>query len=175
VKFTVFGVGGAGGNIVNHMIESNLVGVEFIVANTDAQALAQTKAKRIQIGRKSTQGNGAGGRPDQGKKAAEESMDEILEELGTPHMLFVTAGLGGGTGTGAAPLIAEAARKKGILTVAVVTTPFSYEGNIRTNQAERGRSELEKGNDLERGDCIGGLVHFNRIQYNLNYNTYIIF
>ncbi|MEQ8177210.1 MAG: cell division protein FtsZ, partial [Amphiplicatus sp.] len=120
-RITVIGVGGAGGNAVNNMIESALEGVDFVVANTDAQALGLSKAqKRIQLGVKTTQGLGAGALPDIGRGAAEESLDEILEHVGNAHMLFVTAGMGGGTGTGAAPVIARAAKEREILTVGVV-------------------------------------------------------
>ncbi|MEX0645164.1 MAG: cell division protein FtsZ, partial [Parvularculaceae bacterium] len=121
-RITVIGVGGAGGNAVNNMIESALEGVEFVVANTDAQALGLNKAqKRIQLGVKTTQGLGAGSLPDVGRAAAEESLDELLEHVGAAHMLFITAGMGGGTGTGAAPIIARAAKERNILVVGVVT------------------------------------------------------
>ncbi len=121
-RISVIGVGGAGGNAVNNMIESQLEGVEFVVANTDAQAVGLAKAeKKIQLGVKTTQGLGAGSVPDIGRAAAEESLDEILEHVGNAHMIFVTAGMGGGTGTGAAPVIAKAAKERDILTVGVVT------------------------------------------------------
>ena len=142
---TVFGVGGAGGNAVANMIRSELLGVEFVVANTDAQALAGSPAdRRIQLGASMTQGLGAGSRPDVGAGAAEESMEEILSNLGGAHMVFITAGMGGGTGTGAAPVIARAAREQGILTVGVVTKPFHFEGQRRMRTAEAGIAELQK-------------------------------
>jgi|GWRWMinimDraft_9_1066018.scaffolds.fasta_scaffold00130_6 cell division protein FtsZ len=144
-RITVFGVGGAGGNAVNNMIESGLEGVEFVVANTDAQALSQSKAqRRIQMGESATQGLGAGSHPEVGCAAAEEAMQEICDHLSGAHMVFVTAGMGGGTGTGAAPVIAKAAREMGILTVAVVTKPFQFEGSRRMRIAEQGLAELEK-------------------------------
>ena len=144
-RITVFGVGGAGGNAVNNMIESGLEGVEFVVANTDAQALSQSKAqRRIQMGESATQGLGAGSHPEVGCAAAEEAMQEICDHLSGAHMVFVTAGMGGGTGTGAAPVIAKAARDMGILTVAVVTKPFQFEGTRRMRIAEQGLAELEK-------------------------------
>src|SRR6202162_5858627 len=143
-RITVLGVGGAGGNAVNNMISAKLEGVEFIVANTDAQALAQSKAqRRIQIGARVTEGRGAGARPDIGRAGAEESMEEILEHLSGSHMVFITAGMGGGTGTGAAPVIARAIREHGILTVGVVTKPFHFEGDKRMKIAERGIEELQ--------------------------------
>ena len=121
-RITVIGVGGAGGNAVNNMIQTNLAGVEFLVANTDSQALTQSLCERsIQLGRGITQGLGAGSRPDIGRAAAEEALDDILGELEGSNMVFVTAGMGGGTGTGAAPVIARAAREAGILTVGVIT------------------------------------------------------
>ncbi|MBT8471775.1 MAG: cell division protein FtsZ [Marinicaulis sp.] len=144
-RITVIGVGGAGGNAVNNMIESQLEGVEFVVANTDAQAVGLSKAeKRIQLGVKTTQGLGAGSIPDIGRAAAEESLDEILEHVGNAHMLFVTAGMGGGTGTGAAPVIAKAAKERDILTVGVVTKPFHFEGARRMRLAAAGIEELQK-------------------------------
>ena len=143
-RITVLGVGGAGGNAVNNMIASKLEGVEFIVANTDAQALAQSKAeRRIQIGAQLTEGLGAGARPDVGRAGAEETIEEILEHLAGSHMVFITAGMGGGTGTGAAPVIARAVRERGILTVGVVTKPFAFEGDKRMRIAERGIEELQ--------------------------------
>jgi len=143
-RITVLGVGGAGGNAVNNMIASRLEGVEFIVANTDAQALAQSKAeRRIQIGARVTEGLGAGARPDVGRAGAEESLEEILEHLSGSHMVFITAGMGGGTGTGAAPVIARAIREQGVLTVGVVTKPFAFEGDKRMRVAERGLEELQ--------------------------------
>ena len=144
-RITVLGVGGAGGNAVNNMIGSRLEGVEFVVANTDAQALAQSRAERkIQLGATTTEGLGAGAQPDVGKMGAEESMDEIMEHLGGSHMVFITAGMGGGTGTGAAPVIAKAVREAGILTVGVVTKPFAFEGDKRMRAAERGIAELQQ-------------------------------
>jgi cell division protein FtsZ len=143
-RITVLGVGGAGGNAVNNMIASKLEGVEFVVANTDAQALAQSKAqRRIQIGARVTEGLGAGARPDVGRAGAEESLEMILEHLAGSHMVFITAGMGGGTGTGAAPVIARAVREQGMLTVGVVTKPFAFEGEKRMRIAERGIEELQ--------------------------------
>ena len=131
-RITVFGVGGAGGNAVNNMIEQALDGVDFVAANTDAQALQQSKAtRRIQLGATVTQGLGAGAKPQVGCSAAEESIEEIVESLHGAHMCFITAGMGGGTGTGAAPVIARAAREMGVLTVGVVTKPFHFEGARR--------------------------------------------
>ena len=144
-RISVIGVGGAGGNAVNNMIESQLEGVEFVVANTDAQAVGLSKAERkIQLGVKTTQGLGAGSIPDIGRAAAEESLDEILEHCGNAHMLFVTAGMGGGTGTGAAPVIAKAAKERDILTVGVITKPFHFEGARRMRIAAAGIEELQK-------------------------------
>ena len=143
-KITVIGVGGAGGNAVNNMIAANLEGIEFLVTNTDGQALAQSLATRkIQLGRQQTQGLGAGSKPEVGRIAAEESLDDILAELTDSHMVFITAGMGGGTGTGAAPVIAKAARERGILTVGVVTKPFDFEGQVRMRQANAGIEELQ--------------------------------
>jgi cell division protein FtsZ len=137
-RIVVFGVGGAGGNAVNNMIESRLEGVEFVVANTDAQALLQNAAqKRVQMGTALTQGLGAGSQPQIGAAAAEEALAEILDHLAGSHMAFITAGMGGGTGTGAAPIIARAAKEQGILTVGVVTKPFHFEGIRRQATAER--------------------------------------
>jgi len=142
-RIVVIGVGGAGGNAVNNMIDSGLDGVEFIVANTDAQALALSKAdRRVQMGGTVTQGLGAGMRPEVGEEAAEDSLNEIMEHLEGTHMLFVAAGMGGGTGTGAAPVIARAARDRGILTVAIVTKPFQFEGSKRMKLAEAGLETL---------------------------------
>jgi cell division protein FtsZ len=144
-RITVFGVGGAGGNAVNNMIDKNLEGVEFVVANTDAQALQQSRARlRIQLGVKATEGLGAGARPTVGAAAAEETLEEIIDHLSGAHMCFITAGMGGGTGTGAAPIIAQAAREMGVLTVGVVTKPFSFEGGKRMKQAEEGVEALQK-------------------------------
>ena len=143
-RITVFGVGGAGGNAVNNMIDKNLEGVEFVVANTDAQALQQSRAeRRIQMGAKVTEGLGAGARPTVGAAAAEETIEEIVDHLAGAHMCFITAGMGGGTGTGAAPIIAQAARELGVLTVGVVTKPFQFEGNKRMRQAEMGIDALQ--------------------------------
>ncbi len=144
-RITVFGVGGAGGNAVNNMIEKNLDGAEFVVANTDAQALAQSKAtKKLQLGERITEGLGAGAKPEVGNAAATESIDAIIDHLSGAHMCFITAGMGGGTGTGAAPVIANAARELGVLTVGVVTKPFQFEGSRRMKQAEAGVEELQK-------------------------------
>jgi cell division protein FtsZ len=147
-KITVFGVGGGGGNAVNNMINGGLQGVEFVVANTDAQALTMSKAQRvIQLGVDVTQGLGAGSQPEVGRAAAEECIDEIADHLQGTHMAFVTAGMGGGTGTGAAPVVARAARELGILTVGVVTKPFHFEGARRMKTAEAGIAELQKNVD----------------------------
>jgi cell division protein FtsZ len=144
-RISVIGVGGAGGNAVNNMISSQLEGVEFVVANTDAQALAQTLAEKpIQLGPGITHGLGAGSRPDIGRAAAEEAMDNLMESLGSAHMVFITAGMGGGTGTGAAPVIARLAREHGILTVGVVTKPFQFEGINRMRIAEAGIEEMQQ-------------------------------
>ncbi|NOR63545.1 MAG: cell division protein FtsZ [Rhodobacteraceae bacterium] len=144
-RITVFGVGGAGGNAVNNMIEKNLDGAEFVVANTDAQALNQSKAtKKLQLGERITEGLGAGAKPEVGNAAATESIDAIIDHLSGAHMCFITAGMGGGTGTGAAPVIANAAREMGVLTVGVVTKPFQFEGSRRMKQAEAGVEELQK-------------------------------
>ncbi|MCP1842687.1 cell division protein FtsZ [Bradyrhizobium sp. USDA 4524] len=144
-RITVFGVGGAGGNAVNNMITAGLQGVDFVVANTDAQALTMSKAQRIvQMGTQVTQGLGAGSQPDVGAAAAQEVMDELRDHLTGANMVFVTAGMGGGTGTGAAPVIAKAAREMGILTVGVVTKPFHFEGQRRMRTAEHGIAELHK-------------------------------
>jgi cell division protein FtsZ len=144
-RIVVFGVGGAGGNAVNNMIEAGLEGVEFVVANTDAQQLAFSKTDcRIQLGIQVTQGLGAGAHPEVGMSAAEESIPEIGEHLDGAHMVFITAGMGGGTGTGAAPVIAKAARERGILTVGVVTKPFHFEGRHRMRLADAGIGELQR-------------------------------
>ncbi|MFP4003218.1 MAG: cell division protein FtsZ, partial [Alphaproteobacteria bacterium] len=144
-RITVFGVGGAGCNAVNNMIRANLEGVEFVVANTDAQALAQSSAqKKLQMGASITEGLGAGSRPEIGCAAAEESLPEIIDNLANSHMVFITAGMGGGTGTGAGPVIARAARDQGILTVGVVTKPFHFEGARRMRIAEAGVEELQQ-------------------------------
>jgi cell division protein FtsZ len=144
-RITVFGVGGAGGNAVNNMITAGLQGVDFVVANTDAQALTMSKAQRIvQMGTQVTQGLGAGSQPDVGAAAAQEVIDEIRDHLSGANMVFVTAGMGGGTGTGAAPVIAKTARDMGILTVGVVTKPFHFEGQRRMRTAESGIAELHK-------------------------------
>ncbi|WP_171096846.1 cell division protein FtsZ [Ruegeria sp. HKCCD7255] len=144
-RITVFGVGGAGGNAVNNMIEKQLDGVDFVVANTDAQALQQSQSSaRVQLGVKVTEGLGAGARPAVGAAAAEESIEQIVDHLAGAHMCFITAGMGGGTGTGAAPIIAQAARELGVLTVGVVTKPFQFEGAKRMRQAEDGVDSLQK-------------------------------
>jgi cell division protein FtsZ len=144
----VAGIGGAGGNAVNNMIVSGLIGVEFVVANTDAQALTSSKAERIiQMGLQVTEGLGAGSQPEVGRAAAEEAIEEIRDHLSGAHMVFVTAGMGGGTGTGAAPVVARAARDMGILTVGVVTKPFQFEGARRMRVAEAGIDELQKSVD----------------------------
>jgi cell division protein FtsZ len=147
-RITVFGVGGAGGNAVNNMIEAGLDGVDFVVANTDAQALALSRATRIvQMGLQVTEGLGAGSQPEVGRAAAEEVIDEIRDHLAGAHMVFITAGMGGGTGTGAAPAIARVARDMGILTVGVVTKPFQFEGHRRMRMAEAGIGELNEAVD----------------------------
>ncbi|WP_102958946.1 cell division protein FtsZ [Mangrovicella endophytica] len=147
-RITVFGVGGGGCNAVNNMINAGLEGVEFVIANTDAQALRSSRAERvIQMGVAVTEGLGAGSQPEVGRAAAEESLDEICDHLLGSHMCFVTAGMGGGTGTGAAPVVARAAREKGILTVGVVTKPFHFEGQRRLRIAEQGIEELQKNVD----------------------------
>ncbi|MEM6905812.1 MAG: cell division protein FtsZ, partial [Pseudomonadota bacterium] len=144
-RIAVFGVGGAGGNAVNNMIEKALPGVEFVAANTDSQALKHSKAEcKIQLGAGLTKGLGAGSKPDVGYTAAEESLDEIASHLDGCHMCFITAGMGGGTGTGAAPVVARAAREMGILTVGVVTKPFQFEGSRRMKIADLGIEEMQK-------------------------------
>ncbi|GBR11850.1 cell division protein FtsZ [Acetobacter oeni] len=144
-KITVIGVGGGGTNAVDNMIQADLKGVEFVVANTDAQQLTHSKAdRRIQLGPHLTQGLGAGAKPEIGRAAAEEAADELARHLDGAHMVFVTAGMGGGTGTGAAPIVARMARERGILTVGVVTKPFSFEGPRRARAAEEGIAELQQ-------------------------------
>ncbi|MDA7947634.1 MAG: cell division protein FtsZ [Hyphomicrobiaceae bacterium] len=144
-RITVFGVGGAGGNAVNNMIDAGLEGVQFVVANTDAQALTMSLAeRRIQMGAHITEGLGAGSKPDIGGAAAEEAISDIKAQLAGSHMAFITAGMGGGTGTGAAPVIAQASKDEGILTVGVVTKPFQFEGQHRMDTAQEGLAELEK-------------------------------
>ncbi|MEM9570009.1 MAG: cell division protein FtsZ [Pseudomonadota bacterium] len=143
-RIVVIGVGGAGGNAVDNMIEANLQGVEFVVANTDAQAMQRSKTEhRIQLGLETTSGLGAGARPEVGEASAQESMPEIMEALENVHMVFVAAGMGGGTGTGAAPVIAKAAHDKGILTIGVVTKPFGFEGAHRMATAEAGLKNMK--------------------------------
>jgi cell division protein FtsZ len=150
-KITVIGVGGAGGNAVNNMIRSGLMGCEFVVANTDAQALSSSRSeRRIQMGVAVTEGLGAGSQPDVGRAAAEEAIDEITDQINGSHMIFVTAGMGGGTGTGAAPIIARTAREHGVLTVGVVTKPFHFEGIRRMRVAEQGIQDLQ--------DCVDTLI-----------------
>lgn len=144
-RITVFGVGGGGGNAVQHMVQSGITGVKFVCANTDRQALNRINVEhKIQLGEKSTRGLGAGADPDVGQAAAEESIDEIRAHLENTDMLFITAGMGGGTGTGAAPIIAKLSKEMGILTVAVVTIPFSFEGPLRAGVAEKGVKTLEE-------------------------------
>ena len=143
-RITVIGVGGAGGNAIANMIRADVQGVDFAVANTDAQALNASLAdRRIQLGHKITQGLVAGARPEIGRAAAEEAMEEIERALEGAHMCFIAAGMGGGTGTGAAPVLAKAARDRGILTVGVVTKPFAFEGQRRNRAAEAGIAELQ--------------------------------
>ncbi|PPR76984.1 MAG: Cell division protein FtsZ, partial [Alphaproteobacteria bacterium MarineAlpha2_Bin1] len=150
-KITVIGVGGAGGNAVNNMIDADLGGVEFMVLNTDSQSLSQSLAERkIQLGVGVTQGLGAGSNPEVGKKSAEESLPEIMEALAGSHMVFITAGMGGGTGSGASPVIAKACREAGILTVGVITKPFQFEGAHRMSIAEAGTKSLE--------ECVDTLI-----------------
>ncbi|MCR5224885.1 MAG: cell division protein FtsZ [Alphaproteobacteria bacterium] len=144
-KITVFGVGGAGGNAVNNMIRSNLEGVDFVVANTDAQALLQSLCeRRIQLGLEITGGLGAGARPDVGRASAEEAIDDIVSYVKNSNMVFITAGMGGGTGTGAAPVIARIAKEHGVLTIGVITKPFHFEGTNRMRIAEKGIDELQQ-------------------------------
>jgi len=144
-RISVIGVGGAGGNAIANMMRADVQGVDFVVANTDAQALNASDAdRRIQLGLKITQGLGAGSRPEIGRAAAEETIDEIIQSLEGAHMCFIAAGMGGGTGTGAAPVIAKAARDKGILTVGVVTKPFAFEGARRSRSADSGIQELQQ-------------------------------
>lgn len=144
-RFTVFGVGGGGGNAVQHMVESEISGVKFVCANTDKQALDRMKAPfNVQLGQQSTRGLGAGANPEVGRTSAEEARDQIRDQLEGTDMVFVTAGMGGGTGTGAAPVVAEVAKEMGILTVGVVTTPFGFEGRKRQRSAEKGIEELER-------------------------------
>lgn len=150
-RITVIGIGGAGGNAVNNMIRANLEGVDFLVCNTDAQALRESLAeKKIQIGNDTTQGLGAGSKPDMGRLSAEEDIEEVMKHIKGSHMLFVTAGMGGGTGTGAAPVIAKAAREMGVLTIGVVTKPFNFEGIHRMKTAERGIEEIQ--------NCVDTLI-----------------
>src|SRR5436305_2630168 len=140
----VIGVGGGGGNAVNRMIDEGLGGVEFIAVNTDGQSLALSKARtRVRIGDKLTRGLGAGGNPEIGKKAAEESADELYEVLRGSDMVFITGGMGGGTGTGAAPVVAQVAKELGALTIGVVTRPFTFEGTRRNQSAEAGIEEMK--------------------------------
>jgi cell division protein FtsZ len=147
-RITIFGVGGAGCNAVNNMISVGLQGVDFVVANTDAQALSMMRAERIlQMGVRATGGLGAGSQAEVGRAAAEEVIDEIRDHITGAHMVFVTAGMGGGTGTGAAPVVARAARELGILTIGVVTKPFHFEGQRRMRLAESGIAELQKSVD----------------------------
>ena len=144
-RITVVGCGGAGGNAVNNMITQNLEGVEFVAANTDAQALSQSQSElRVQLGREITHGLGAGSRPDIGRAAAEEAMDDISQILNGSHMVFIAAGMGGGTGTGAAPVIARLAREQGMLTVGVITKPFQFEGSNRMRIADSGIKEMQQ-------------------------------
>jgi cell division protein FtsZ len=144
-RISVIGVGGAGGNAIANMMRADVQGVDFVVANTDAQALNNSESdRRIQLGLKITQGLGAGSRPEIGRAAAEESIEEIIQALDGAHMCFIAAGMGGGTGTGAAPVIAKAARDRGILTVGVCTKPFAFEGARRARSAEAGLQELQQ-------------------------------
>src|SRR6266404_1038570 len=159
-RITVFGVGGAGGNAVNNMIAAGLQGVDFVVANTDAQALTTSRAERIiQMGVQATEGLGAGSQPDVGRAAAQEVIDEIRDHLAGAHMVFVTAGMGGGTGTGASPVVAKAARDAGILTVGVVTKPFHFEGVRRMRVADAGIQELHKVRSEEHTSELQSLAY----------------
>jgi len=152
-QITVIGVGGAGCNAVNNMIASKLEGVRFISCNTDAQALKHSLSQtRLQLGTRITSGLGAGSKPEIGRAAAEESIDQIIAEMEGANMVFITAGMGGGTGTGAAPVIARAAKEAGILTVGVVTKPFHFEGAHRMRMAETGLSEMQ-----QYGDTLIGI------------------
>src|SRR6202051_742980 len=147
-RIKVIGIGGGGGNAVNRMIEADIEGIEFLVANTDLQALKRSKAPiKIQLGSRLTKGLGSGGNPDVGRRAALEDTDKIIEVLEGSDMVFVTTGLGGGTGTGGAPIVASLATELGALTVAVVTKPFQFEGRRRLQQAEQGLSELHESVD----------------------------
>ena len=147
-KISVIGIGGAGGNAINTMINANINNIDFIAANTDGQALSRSLTTRqIQLGKNTTLGLGAGSDSETGRKAAEESIEEIISELGDVNMLFITTGMGGGTGSGAAPVIAKTAREKGILTVAVVTKPFDFEGKKRMEVAENGLALLKENVD----------------------------
>lgn len=140
----VVGVGGAGGNAINRMIAADLKGVEFIAVNTDAQVLDTNRAEtRLQIGTNTTQGLGAGANPEVGRRAVEESRGDLVDSIGHPHLVFITAGMGGGTGTGAAPIVAQIAKEAGALTVAIVTLPFKFEGKKRLERAEQGLAELK--------------------------------
>ena len=144
-RIKVIGVGGGGCNAVNRMIDEGMPGIEFITVNTDAQAFLLSKAPtRVRIGDKSTRGLGAGGNPEVGHKAAEESAEELYEVLKGSDMVFVTAGLGGGTGTGAAPIVAQIAKEIGALTIGVVTRPFTFEGSNRQQSAEQGIAQAER-------------------------------
>ncbi|MEJ2535817.1 MAG: cell division protein FtsZ, partial [Calditrichia bacterium] len=147
-KMKVIGVGGAGGNALNTMVEGGLQGVDFISINTDAQALEQNKAQtKIQIGKRLTQGLGAGANPEIGRRAIEEDKDEVIEAVQNADMVFITAGMGGGTGTGAAPIVAEIAKDHGALTVGIVTKPFHFEGMKRMQRADQGIEELRRNVD----------------------------
>ena len=153
-KIKVIGIGGAGNNAVNRMIDAGIKGVEFIVANTDLQVLNSSKAPiKLQIGEKLTEGLGAGAKPDVGREAALESKDAIKDVLAGADMVFVTAGMGGGTGTGAAPVVAEIAQDLGALVVGIVTKPFSFEGRKRMEQALAGLQELNTLVDLSKKSC----------------------
>lgn len=148
VKIKVLGVGGGGNNAINRMIQQNMQGVEFLAVNTDKAALIKNSAERkIVIGEKITKGHGAGANPEIGQRAAEETLEEVIESIKDAHMLFVTCGMGGGTGTGAAPVIAKAAKDMGILTVGIVTKPFAFEGKKRMEQAEMGIARLRENVD----------------------------
>ena len=148
VNIKVVGVGGGGNNAVNRMVSSGVQGVEFVAINTDKQALARSEASiKIQVGQKLTKGQGAGSKPEVGRKAAEENREDITKALEGAHMVFITAGMGGGTGTGGAPVVAQIAREMGILTVGVVTRPFGFEGRMRMQQANAGIEQLKENVD----------------------------
>ena len=173
-RISVVGVGGAGTNAVNNMITAHLEGVEFLACNTDAQSLAQSLTeRRIQLGTSITQGLGAGARPEIGRAAAEEAVEELLDHLQGSHMVFITAGMGGGTGTGAAPVIARAVREQGILTVGVVTKPFHFEGAHRMRVADACKTAQRSGRLSSAGRAASLLRWGNRV-YRLSGDTDLV-